>query len=51
MRKVHVAYTILDTIEVPDDWSDDQIQELCVENFYNGNVIIEFNDLEWNFEK
>ena len=49
MRKVHVAYSILDTIEVPDDWTYEQIQELCIENFYNGNVVMEYNDLEWDF--
>lgn len=46
MHKVHVAYSILDIIEVPDDWTYDQIQELYAENFYNGNVVMKYNDLE-----
>ena len=46
MHKVHVAYSILDIIEVPDDWTYDQIQELCAENFYNGNVVMEYNNFE-----
>lgn len=48
MKRIQVSYTILDSFEVPDDFTYDQIEELCIERFYDGAVEMEFNDLEWN---
>lgn len=45
MREIKVSYTILDIIEVPDDATDDEIEELCEQNWYD--VAKDYNDLEW----
>ena len=31
--KINISYTVLDTIEVPDDWDYDRIQQRCRENW------------------
>ena len=47
MREVKVEFTVLDVIEVPDDFTDEEITERAVEFWYN-NASIPFNDLEWD---
>lgn len=48
MKLIQVSYTILDGFEVPDSFTYDEIERLCVERFYNGAVEMEYNDLEWS---
>ena len=45
MREIKVSYTILDIIEVPDDATDDEITERCMENWYD--IDKDWNDMEW----
>ena len=47
MRELYVALTYIDTIEVPEDWSDDKIDEyiryMAPESLLIGNL----NDVDW----
>ena len=45
MKTISITYTILDTIEVPDNFTDDEIEEACVQHFHD--VEFGYNDLEW----
>ena len=46
MKEVFVSYTVLDIIEVPDDWTDEKVEELL-----QNNAPIGYNDLEWEYVK
>ena len=48
MKTVRICYTILDVIEVPDEMTDEEIQEFCEQNFYE--VEMNYNDVEWEVE-
>ena len=47
VKIVRVCYTILDLIEVPDDFTDEQIEEACLTNWKEYNGILTPNDIEW----
>ena len=42
MRTVYVDYTVLDIVEVPDDWTNEQVEKLLREN-----APANYNDMEW----
>jgi hypothetical protein len=50
MKEVQVTYTILATIEVPDDFSEEEIQQECV-NYYFCAAEMGYNDLEWDIKR
>lgn len=46
MKKIHVAWTFLDTIEVPDDATFEEIEEFLDDyDPYEGDL----NDREWSY--
>jgi hypothetical protein len=45
MKTISITYTILDTIEVPDNFTDDEIEEACEMHWYDTEM--KYNDLEW----
>lgn len=48
MKKIYVCWTILDTIEVPDDATFEEIEELLDDcDPYEGSL----NDREWSYGK
>ena len=52
MKTINVSYTILDTIKVPDNFTFDEIEDACDENWVwiNENrswPVIPYNDMEW----
>lgn len=46
MKKVFVNYTVLDIVEVSDDWTDEDIEKLLQDN-----APANYNDLEWEYMK
>lgn len=46
MRTVFVDYTVLDIVEVPDDWTNEQVEKLLRENAPAG-----YNDMEWAYAR
>ncbi|MBQ4122268.1 hypothetical protein IJD44_00865 [bacterium] len=48
MREIQVSYTILDIINVPDDCSDDEIQETVEGHAMDLGIYQLVNDIEWN---
>lgn len=44
MRTVYVDYTVLDIVEVPDDWTNEQVEKLLREN-----APANYNDMEWAY--
>lgn len=46
MQTIHITYTIFDTIEVPDNLTDDEIQDECRDHWYD--VEMNYSDLEWD---
>lgn len=46
MKTIRVTYTVLDVIEVPDDYTDEEIKEALIDNWteFNGYLI---SDMEW----
>lgn len=56
--KINISYTVLDTIEVPDDWNYERIQQRCEENWIELlmslneiGCVPNYNDMEWHFRK
>ena len=48
MKAISICYTILDIIEVPDDFTDDEIQAACEEKWSEYECNICYDDLEWS---
>lgn len=46
MRTVYVSYSILDVVEVPDDWTDEEVEKLLEDN-----APINYNDMEWEYKE
>lgn len=47
MQIIYVSYTILDIIHVPDDYSDDEIQETVEGHAMDLGIYPLVNDFEW----
>ena len=47
MKTIYISYTILDTINVPDNCSDDKIQEIVEEHAMDLGIYQHVNDFEW----
>ena len=47
MKKVQITYTILNAIEVPDDWTEEEIDEAVSNNAYDLGIWGITNDVEW----
>ena len=45
MKEIQITYTILETILVPDELTDDEIEEECKQHWYDTEM--NYNDLEW----
>lgn len=52
--KINISYTVLDIIEVPDDWNYERIQQRCEENWVELlnslneiGCVPNYNDMEW----
>lgn len=50
MREIRVCYSVLNIVEVPDDWSDDQITEYLSGEHWKQlmNEETDFNDIDWD---
>lgn len=46
MKKVFVSYSVLNIVEVPDDWTDEEVEKLLQDN-----APADYNDLEWEYTK
>lgn len=46
MRTVYVDYTVLDIVEVPDNWTNEQVEKLLREN-----APTNYNDMEWAYAR
>lgn len=46
MRTVYVDYTVLDIVEVPDNWTNEQVEKLLREN-----APANYNDMEWAYAR
>lgn len=50
MEKIYVTYTIIDTIEIPDDATDNEINEICEQNWQTKlDNRANWNDMEWDY--
>lgn len=56
--KINISYTVLDTIEVPDDWDYGRIQQRCKENWVELlnslneiGCVPNYNDMEFFMEE
>ena len=47
MKEIYVSWTFLDVVEVPDDMTSDEIEELVSEL----DPPIQWNDREWSVKK
>ena len=47
MKEICISWTFLDIVEVPDEMTDDEIEDLVSEL----DPPIEWNDREWSFKK
>ena len=47
MKTIYIYYTIFDTINVPDNCSDDEIQEIVEEHAIDLGIYRHVNDFEW----
>lgn len=47
MKKIQIAYTILDTIEVPDDWTEEEIGAAVFDNAFDHGICGMIDDTEW----
>lgn len=45
MKTIRVCYTVLDIINVPDNLTDEEIEEECKMHWYD--VEMNYNDMEW----
>lgn len=46
MKKVFVSYSVLNIVEVSDDWTDEEVEKLLQDN-----APADYNDLEWEYTK
>lgn len=46
MRTVFVNYSVLDVVEVPDDWTDEEVEKLLEDN-----APVNYNDMEWSYAR
>lgn len=44
MKRVFVSYSVLDIVEVPNDWTDEEVEQLLQDN-----APANYNDLEWEY--
>ena len=56
--KINISYTVLDTIEVPDHWDYERIQQRCKENWFEVlmslneiGAVPDYNDMEFFVEE
>lgn len=49
MKYIYVAYTLLETMEVPDDITPDGIEELLDEDLREKGIYDIVNDVEWSY--
>lgn len=47
MKQIQISYTILDIIEVPDNWTDEEIDEAVSNNAYDLGIWGMIDDAEW----
>ena len=46
MKRVFVSYSVFNIVEVPDDWTDEDVEKLLQDN-----APANYNDLEWEYTK
>lgn len=46
MKFIKVTYTVLDVIEVPDDYTDEKIERALIDNWTDFSDYL-INDMEW----
>ena len=49
MKYVQVSYTILETLEVNDDITPDEVEELIEDDMWDKGIVNYVNEYEWNF--
>ena len=49
MKFVQVSYTILETIEVKDDITGDEVEELLEQDMRKKGIYYIVNDIEWQY--
>lgn len=49
MKFVQVSYTILETIEVEDDITADEVEELLEQDMWEKGIYNIINDIEWQY--
>ena len=47
MRDIQITYTILDTIEVPDNWTEENIEVAISDNAMDRGIYCIVDDTEW----
>lgn len=47
MKNIQVVYTVFDIIEVPDDWTEEEIDEAVSNNAYDLGIWGMVDDAEW----
>ena len=49
MKFVQVSYTLLETIEVEDNITPDEVEELLEQDMWEKGIYNMVNDIEWNY--
>ena len=47
MKMIQIIYTVLDTIEVPDNWTEEEIDEAVSNNALDRGIYGMVDDTEW----
>ena len=47
MKSIQIAYTVLDIIEVPDNWTEEEIDEAVSDNALDRGIYGMIDDTEW----
>lgn len=47
MKRIQITYTIIDAIKVPDNWTEEEIDEAVSNNTYDLGIWGKVDDAEW----
>lgn len=47
MKRIQIIYTVIDTIEIPDNWTEEEIDEAVSNNANDLGIWVMVDDVKW----